>query len=109
MKKDIGIEVSKLSDSKKELILKIGKVYILLLAIVAVSVFVYSVLNILRVLDVSENQAIAGTLLKNNIIALCILLGYFIVSLIFVKIKFPFYSDKKYKYLKKNKWVPNDY
>ncbi|MBR3934719.1 MAG: hypothetical protein IKJ68_12550 [Clostridia bacterium] len=108
MKKDIKDEVLNLSESKMKMILKIGKVYIWLLAIVAIPVFAYSILNIIRVLDVSENQSIANTLLKNNMIALCILLIYFVVSLIFVRVKFPFYSDKKYKYLKKNKNIIKD-
>ena len=50
-------EVSELSDRKRETILKIGKYYIILLAIVAVPIFAYMVKNVLEMLRITVPES----------------------------------------------------
>ena len=95
-------EVSELSDVKREKILKIGKYYMLLLAVVAVPIFAYMVKNVLEMLDVAKNHMRVNVFVKRNLIAFGFFTIYTVASHIFVKVKFPFYSDKKYRCIKKN-------
>lgn len=102
-KKDIEFEVAQLTQEQKNTVLKIGKLYPLVLALVFLPAFIFAVWNFFKVIQVEKYGNSADSLMLYNIIALSAVLVYAVVSLIFVRIKFPFYSDKKYKYLKKNK------
>ena len=102
-KKDIETQVSELTQEQKNQVLKIGKIYILALTLVFLPVFIFAVWNFYKIIQVEKYGNVAESLMIYNIIALSVVLVYVIASLIFVRVKFPFYSDKKYKYLKKNK------
>jgi len=102
-KKDIEIQISELNQNQKDTILKIGKYYILIFLAVFLPAFAYVIWNFLRIIQVEKYGDVAHLLMRNNIIALSGVLVYFVASLIFVRVKFPFYSDKKYKFLRKNK------
>ena len=99
---DVELEVSKLEENEKSLILKVGKFYALVLGLVSVSVFVFVLCSFCMVLDIDKNHMIASSLLTSCMIVLTPFLIFAIAAFIFVKVKYPVYSDKKYRYIKKN-------
>lgn len=100
-KKSIEEQVAELTEEQKETILKVSKYGGIVMAVVTIPIVLLAFLGLLIMITdplMFTDQATIGyfTFIVLGMTAI-------LSILVFIKIKFPFYSDKKASYIKKNR------
>lgn len=103
MKDQLSIEeqVAQLTEEQKDTILKVDLIGGLCVLLGVVPVVVLMLFNMLAILDVSLPFEIAGGMVAVNFVLMALCFVFVIGVLVFVKIKFPYYSGKKCDYIRK--------
>ena len=102
MKKKLPIEeqVAQLTPEQQRKILKVGPTALTLMLIVEIPWIIFSIVGVFAMIDPPAGYD-ASEIYKGFLIFLALGLLYVFGILLFVKIKYPFYSDAKWQYLNK--------
>ena len=98
--KTIEEQVSELTEKQKDTIIKVGKVALILQLVVAIPILLICIIGLFAMknppLGFDYNEIFSG------IMSLLVIMAIWVVGILaFVKIKWPYYSDKKWQYINK--------
>lgn len=98
---NIAEEVAQMSQEQQDKIIKVGKIATAIELIVAIPWFIGTLLGLWVIIDPPASISLANydTLLLGFTTWLVVGALYIFGVFVFVKIKFPFYSDAKWKYI----------
>ena len=101
--KTIEQQVNELTEQQKDTIIKVGKIALILQLIVAIPILLFCIIGLFCMVnppmgfDYSDTDKIFA-----GIVTLLVIMAVWVVGiLVFVKVKWPYYSDKKWQYINK--------
>ena len=103
MTKTIEEQVNELTEKQKDTVIKVGKIALTMQLVVTIPVMLLCIVGLICMasppagFDYSDTDKLANGIM----ILLAIMAVYDIGLLAFVKIKWPYYSDKKWHYINK--------
>lgn len=103
-KKTIEEQVAELTEEQKEKILKVDLISGIVLAVLAVPVLVFMFFTMLGMLTTgSKSMIVADGLMLILDVLLCVIIAIVVGILVFVKVKYPYYTSARCKYIRKMK------
>ena len=101
--KTIEQQVNELTEQQKDTIIKVGKIALTLQLIVAIPILLFCIVGLFCMVnppmgvDYSDTDKIFA-----GIVTLLVIMAVWVIGiLVFVKVKWPYYSDKKWQYINK--------
>ena len=101
--KTIEQQVNELTEQQKDTIIKVGKIALILQLIVTIPILLFCIIGLFCMVnppmgfDYSDTDKIFA-----GIVTLLVIVVVWVVGiLVFVKVKWPYYSDKKWQYINK--------
>ena len=101
--KTIEEQVNELTEQEKDTVIKVGKIALILQLIVAIPVILLCIIGLFCMVNPPMGFDYSDTdKIFSGIITLLIIMAVWVIGLLaFVKIKWPYYSDKKWQYIHK--------
>ena len=103
--KTIEEQVNELTEKQKDTIIKVGKTALALQLIVVIPVLILCVIGLFCMVNppLGISYSDIGKIRKGIEILLGVMAVWVIGLLVFVKVKWPYYSDKKWQYINKTR------
>ena len=103
VQKTIEEQVNELTEKQKATIIKVGKVALTLQLIVAIPILLLCIIGLFCMVNPPLGFDYSDTnKLFSGIMILLVIMAVWVIGLLaFVKIKWPYYSDKKWQYINK--------
>lgn len=103
IKKTVEEQVNELTEKQKDTIIKVGKIALALQLIVAIPVLVLCIIGLFCMVNPPMGFDYSNTdKIYSGIITLLVIMAVWVIGLlVFVKVKWPYYSDKKWQYINK--------
>ena len=100
--KTIEEQVNDLTEQQKDTIIKVGKIALVFQLVVAIPILLICIIGVFCMANPPAGSAFDADKLFSGIITLLVIMGVYVIGiLVFVKIKWPYYSDKKWQYINK--------
>ena len=101
-KQSVEEQVTELTTAQQDKILKVGKISVIIQAIFLVPLLIYAICGLLFIGSVASSMT-SGLGLLYGSFSVGLVLCYIpqLIVVIVVKVKYPFYSDAKYRYISK--------
>ena len=103
VQKTIEEQVEELTEKQKDTIIKVGKIALALQLIVAIPILVLCIIGLFCMVNPPMGFDYSDTdKMFTGIMILFVIMAVWVIGLlVFVKIKWPYYSDKKWQYINK--------
>ncbi len=101
--KTIENQVNELTEKQKDTIIKVGKVALTLQLIVVIPIILLCIIGLFCMVNPPSGFDYSDTdKMFSGIMILLVIMAVWVIGLLaFVKIKWPYYSDKKWQYINK--------
>lgn len=99
--RSIEEQVAELTEQQIDTILKVDVIAGLVIILGALSGLVLMIINLFAILNISLPFEVADKLVIINFIIMALYIAFVVGTLVFVKIKFPYYSSSKCSYIRK--------
>ena len=101
--KTIEEQVNELTEKQKDTIIKVGKIALTLQLVVAIPILLFCIIGLFCMVNPPLGFDYTVTdKIYSGITTLLVIMGIWVIGiLVFVKIKWPYYSDKKWQYINK--------
>ena len=103
--KNVYQQVEELTQEQQDTILKVDLFAGMAIVLGVLPGIVLMIINFLAILDVSLPFEISNQMVIANFIIMSVCFAFVIGVLIFVKVKFPYYSGKKCDYIRKSRKI----
>lgn len=102
---DIKEQVAQMTEEQKDRIIKIGKISVIVQLVGGIPLLIISLLSMAGIffLSIDHDPRLNDMMFFGAVILWVFTILYFFGVILFVKIKYPEYSDKKYRYISKER------